>query len=81
MMDWKKISDDFNEEVNDAAKYHAMAKEASGCDRQVLMDMAWDEYSHAKHLHRIMHEHGVATEGQRDVLTHTRETLESDRWW
>ena len=78
MMDYKKLADDFNEEINDAVKYHAMAMEAHGCDRQVLMDMAWEEYTHAKHLHRIMHEHGMAVDGQRAVLHHTRETLEGD---
>ena len=75
-MNWEKMSSDFNEEINDAVKYHAMAKNASGCDRQVLMDMAWDEYSHAKHIHRIMRAHGVAAEGQHDVLKRTKEILE-----
>ena len=81
MMDWKKLTEDFNEEINDALKYHSMAMEVKGCDHQVLMDMAWDEYAHAKHIHRILHEHEIPTDGQRDVLQRTRETLEEDRWW
>lgn len=81
MIDYKKLTEDFNEEINDAVKYHAMAIESTGCDHQILIDMAWDEYSHAKHIHRILKEHNIPTEGQSEVLHRTKEVLEEDRWW
>ena len=81
MIDFKKMIEDFNDEINDAMKYHAMALEATGCDKQVLTDMSWDEYSHAKHIHRILNEHGISTDGQKEVLHRTKEVLEEDRWW
>ena len=77
-MNWNKLKEDFNDEINDAMKYNAMSKEAGGCDRQVLKDMAWDEYSHAKQIHRILHEHGENVDGHRDVLHRTKEILEED---
>ena len=76
MMDWTVLAKDFEEEVADAAKYAGMAHQTKGCDRQVFMGMAWEEYSHAKHIHRMMEEHDLPTAGHRDVLHRTKEIIE-----
>lgn len=67
-MDWSKLEYDFHEEISDATKYAGMAKDASGCQRQMLKDMAWDEVSHAKHIEWMMEEHGNSVEKHKEKL-------------
>lgn len=57
-----KLKDDLKEELHDAIKYANMSREAHGGDRQILHDMAKEEYTHAKHLCQIMREHGMEHE-------------------
>ena len=56
------VTKDLEEELRDAIKYANMAKEAHDGDRQVLHDMAREEYTHAKHLCRMLKAHGVETD-------------------
>ena len=74
-MDWNTMHTHFDEEISDALKYKGMAEHMDGCDRQVLMDMAWEEYAHAKHLCRMMKEHGVDTASHEDTLRKVKETF------
>lgn len=65
----------FNDEISDAMKYKGMADHVEGCDYQVFMDMAWEEYSHVKYLSRMMKEHGIDTDSHADMLREVKETI------
>lgn len=67
-MDWKTIQPYFEEEVADARKYKALASKTEGGDRQMLDDMAKEEYTHAKHLCQIMKEHGESVKNHEEQL-------------
>ena len=60
---------------NQLTQNPGMAEHMDGCDRQVLMDMAWEECAHAKHLCRMMKEHGVDTASHEDTLRKVKETF------
>lgn len=63
-MDWMNhLQEDLRDELEDCMKYADMAKHATGTDRQILHDMAKEEYQHAKHICHIMQGHGI----QRDM--------------
>lgn len=63
-MEWMNhLQEYLREELADCMKYAEMAKNATGTDRQILHDMAKEEYQHAKHICHIMKEHGI----QRDM--------------
>lgn len=67
-MDWKTMQPYFEEEVADAKKYKALASKTEGGDRQMLDDMAKEEYTHAKHLCQIMKEHGESVKSHEEQL-------------
>ena len=74
-MDWNTVRTHFESEISDAIKYKGIANRTEGCNHQVLIDMAWEEYTHAKHLLRMMKEHGVDAGNMDDMLFRTKETL------
>lgn len=75
-MDLKMMQTYFDEEMADARKYKALANKSEGGDRQMLDDMAKEEYTHAKHICQMMHEHGENTESLKEHL----KTLKNDIW-
>lgn len=59
-MDWnKELADHLHEELADSMKYAEMAKMATDGDRQMLRDMAWEEYNHARHVKHMLCEHNI----------------------
>lgn len=63
-MEWMShLQEYLREELADCMKYAEITKNATGTDRQILHDMAKEEYQHAKHICHIMKEHGI----QRDM--------------
>ena len=74
-MDWAKLQADFEEEINDAEKYGKLSKKSQGHDRQMFMDMAWEEYCHAKHVCWIMKEHGIDTADHGEELKRVKKML------
>lgn len=74
-MDWKTMQANFDEEIADAMKYKGLAEKAEGGDRQMLHDMAKEEYTHAKHLCQMMRGHGAGREDNREQLERLREKL------
>lgn len=75
-MDWAKLNADFMEEIGDSMKYAKMAEAVDGCERQMLMDMAWDEYSHAEHIAHMLKHHGLPMDGHWEQLRKAKEALE-----
>ncbi len=67
-MDWKTMQPYFEEEVADARKYKGLASKTEGGDRQMLDDMAKEEYTHAKHICQIMKEHGEDVKNHEEQL-------------
>lgn len=67
-MDWKVMQTYFDEEVADARKYKTLASKAEGGDRQMLDDMAKEEYTHARHICHMMQEHGEDVKNRREQL-------------
>lgn len=74
-MDWKTMQAHFDEEVADAMKYKSLAEKVDGGDRQMLMDMAREECTHAKHICQMMYEHGEGKTENREQLKRLREKL------
>lgn len=76
-MDWTtNLQEDLRDELADCTKYANMAKSATGTDRQILHDMALEEYQHAKHICHLMKEHGIPMGMEEDkVFDQTREML------
>ena len=74
-MDWAKLNADFMEEIGDSMKYAKMAETAEGCTRQMLMDMAWDEWNHAKHICFMLKGHGLSEAGHKEQLHKAKEAL------
>lgn len=67
-MDWTTMQPYFDEEIADARKYKALANRMDGGDRQILDDMAKEEYTHAKHICQIMKEHGEDAKSNKEQL-------------
>lgn len=74
-MDWKTMQTHFDEEIVDAMKYKGLAEKTEGGDRQMLDDMAKEEYTHAKHICQMMHEHGEGKAENKEQLERLREKL------
>lgn len=74
-MDWKTMQAHFDDEIADAMKYKGLAEKTEGGDRQILHDMAKEEYTHAKHICQMMKEHGVGKEENKEQLERLREKL------
>ena len=68
-MDWTThLQEDLRDELADCTKYANMAKSATGADRQILHDMAKEEYQHAKHICHLMKEHGIQSDMNEDEV-------------
>ena len=59
---YEELKKDLHEELEDVIKYTELAKHAEGYERQVLRDMAREEYTHAKHICEIMKAHNLDTQ-------------------
>lgn len=57
------LSNDFGDEIADSKKYLRMAKIAEDArlysDSHYLLEMARDEYTHARFIHRFMDKYGM----------------------
>lgn len=78
-MEWAKLNAEFMEEIGDAMKYASMADSASGHERQVLLDMAHDEHTHAKHICHMLKDHGLPIEGHKEQLQKAMDAIEEIR--
>ena len=54
-----QLTQNLEEELKDTIKYSEFAKYTDGPERQMLRDIAKEEFGHAKHLCEIMRRHGI----------------------
>ena len=70
-MDWKQhLSGYLKEELADSVKYAEMARNAEGCERQMLHNMAEEEYEHACAVWHMMERAHMTSGMNKDAIFH-----------
>lgn len=54
MIDYNEVKNHIVDELNDVMTYLEMSEKGEGCEKQILQDIAKDEYSHARFLKHLL---------------------------
>jgi rubrerythrin len=71
MENWKEhLAEHLKEELSDSVTYAEMARHADGCYRQMLHDMAQEEWEHAHAVWHMMEHSGMTAGMDKRALFH-----------